>query len=230
MSEYQKVLIIIDQAAAEHPALERVMQMQFTDNTEIMLFSCIYDLVLESSFVLDPEHFDTVKRSMLDLQNNKLIDLAKSHKSQHVHFTTRVAWQESAYISDLNLISEYQPDLVIMSAHTHSQVAQWTLNSNASQLLKACPCPILFVKTAELNANGGVIAALDPTHKLSRSSQLDARVLGEAGVLAAALQADLHAVHCFDPAYWEVFLESLRSADVWTDVFPANASADNTHV
>lgn len=230
MSEYQKVLVIIDQHASSHPALERAMQLHFDDNTEIMLFCSIYDSALESSFVLDPEHFDTVKQSMLDVQSNKLIDLAKSHKTQHAHFATRVVWEESEYISDLDMVSEYQPDLVIKSTHMHSRLQQWMLNSSSSQLLKACPCPVLFVKNADLNGEGGVIAALDPTHKLSRESQLDARVLGEANALAEVLKTDLHAAHCFDPGYWDVFLESLRSADVWTDVFPANASADNTHV
>lgn len=204
--------------------------MEYASNTEIMLFTNIYNSSIESSFILDPENLDAVKQSMIDYQTKKLHQLAADSTTTNVSFTVKVVWQDTGYISDLNMIDTYQPDLVIKSCSPQSHFAHWLFSSSSSQLLKACPCPILLVRNEFLNTNGCVLTAVDPGHKLSQTSQLDNNVLKAGSKLASALGMPIHACHCFDPGYWEVFLQAIKSADIWTDVFPANPDSDNQHV
>jgi len=230
VKRFQKILVIIDQNERKQPGLARALQMQHAAETEITLFTNVYDSSIESSFILDPHNLDAVKRSLIDYQTKKLTQLSINNEVANVTFEQKVVWQESAYISDLTMVDDYQPDLVIKSCRPDNSLNLWLFNSSCSQLLKACPCPILFVKNEFLNTNGTVIAAVDPGHKLSQTSQLDSNVLHAGLTMSSSLHIPLHACHCFDPSYWDVFLQAVKSADIWTDVFPANPDADNQHV
>ena len=230
MNNFNKILLVIDHKEKDQPALVRAMQMHHAPHTEITLFSNVYNSSIESSFVLDPTNLDAVKQSMIDYQAKKLKNLAVSSKVNHVHFKVEVVWQESAYISELNMVDGYQPDLVMKSCRVQSPLTHWLFNSMCTQLLKACPCPVLFVKNEFFNTTGAVLAAVDPGHKLSQTSQLDNNILLAGHNISTAFGITLHACHCFDPGYWEIFLKSLKSANIWTDVFPAAPQSDNRHV
>ncbi|WP_395339408.1 universal stress protein [Ningiella sp. W23] len=224
MKAFKKIFVIIEQNDTEHQALYRALQLKHPANTEILLFMNVYDANIESTFMLDLDHIDLVKRSLIDYHTQKLEELACYSATDNVHFTTQVIWQDTGYISAVRAIDDYKPDLVIKSSRLASAFEQWVHGVNEAQILKSCPCPILFARESAQNhtqsKGRAVLAAVDPGQKLNEQSHLDNNVLNSALALSTALDAPLHACHCFDPSYWEMFIQGIRQTNLLTDVFP----------
>jgi universal stress protein E len=69
--------------------------------------------------------------------------------------------------------------------------------------MRVCPRPLLLTRSVSTGpGSGSVLAALDPTHAYDKPAQLDSSIAGYAAALAAALQVELHAVHCVSNAVY----------------------------
>ena len=235
MQSIKRILVVIDPSEDQQVALSRALQLAGAEPLELMLYTCVYYPVLSGNHFLSDEHIERSKQSIIQANQLKLDKLVASNSAAYLRFHTQVQWCEPIYIAIIKAARAFAADLIIKSSHKHSALTRTFFNSTDLQLLKATELPLLFVKATTSLLLGAansskVMAALDPYDELSQKGQIDNTILASAYRLANQTHQALHACHCFDPSYWEVLLESVRHANIWTEVFPANSNDSNLTV
>jgi universal stress protein E len=89
--------------------------------------------------------------------------------------------------------------LVIASLRVPALPARLWLRNTDWELIRACPCPVLLVKSNRAYRNPAILAAVDPFHAHAKPAALDQKLLATGGALARALRGTLHAFHCYLP-------------------------------
>lgn len=230
MTSLNRFLVDIDPDKESQPALNRALQFVGNSPVTIKLLSCVYSPSVLANNFLSPLQLAKTKASILQINERKLQKLAEKHASSLVKYEIEAIWHSPLYLGILEVVEAFKPDLLIKATHHHSMTARRFFTPTDWQLLKACPVPALFVKHAEWPENATVVAALDPSHNLSKESELDKRILQSGFEVANQLKAPLHACHCFDPGYWDILLEAISESGQWADVFSGNPDKDESRV
>lgn len=222
----KRFLAIIDTSSLDNDnmpfTLSRALQLATCKETEVYLLVCLHFPVIDATSLLSPAQSDDIRHALTLHYRNKLQMLTNKFSRPGVHFNYDVVWKSPPYRCIIAKITTFQPDLVLKQVNEKSTHSRCLTNATDIQLMKESIVPVLLVKQETLAASRPVLAALDPVHRLNSRNQLDNRVLETAGDIATQLTTPLHAIHCFDPDYWEILFESLRSAEIWADIFPAS--------
>jgi universal stress protein E len=230
MSSLSRFLVDIEPDEESQPALSRALQFVGNSPVTIKLLSCVYySSVLANNF-LSPHQLAKTKASILQIHEGKLQKLAKKYASPLITYEIEAIWYTPLYLGILDGVESFKPDILIKATHPHPLTARRFFTPTDWQLLKACPVPALFVKHTQWPENATVLAALDPSHNLSKESELDKRILQSGFDVAKELKVPLHACHCFDPGYWDILLEAIGESGQWADVFSGNPDKDESRV
>src|SRR5690606_31020604 len=107
----------------------------------------------------------TAQVGMVEAEKASLERLAGSLRDWGVAVDTDARWHAPPWEAVLQAVSEHRADLVVVDAldpqpmlHTRLQDADW-------QLMRRCPCPLLFVNDPEFASYGTIYAAVDPLHQ-----------------------------------------------------------------
>jgi universal stress protein E len=109
-----------------------------------------------------------------------------------------VEWDVPPHEAIVRFVLATEPDLVMAESHHHGHLARWLLANTDWELIRACPCPVWFVKSATFSRKPSVLTAVDPFHVHAKPSRLDDRILSNARHLARQLHADLAVVHAYE--------------------------------
>jgi len=109
-----------------------------------------------------------------------------------------VEWDYPIHDGIVRYIVKKKPDLLIAESHHHSQVARWFLSNTDWELIRSCPCPLWFVKTAQLPERPAILAAVDPFHAGAKPANLDGQILDVARQLKKQLRGGLTVAHARD--------------------------------
>jgi hypothetical protein len=90
-------------------------------------------------------------------------------------------------------------DLIVAECHAGCRVAPALLHLTDWELLQKSPLPVLLVKNSRPYHHPIVLAAIDPTHALSKPTRLDEGVLHAGAGIQRALRGTLHTVHAYPP-------------------------------
>src|SRR3970282_821603 len=112
----------------------------------------------------------------------------------------RVRWDYPVHESIVREVLREKSDLVVAESHRHTRLARAVLSNTDWQLIRLCPAPVLFVKTARPYERARVLAAIDPLHAHAKPAALDADILAAAQQFAAAFNGRLHAIHVYQLA------------------------------
>ena len=230
MQTIKKILVDIDPDKQQQPSLEKAIQFAKHQTVTIKLLSCVYYPSVVASNFLTPKHLETTKVAILKVNQDKLNKLIKQHAQSNVTYETEVMWHSPIYQGILKVVDSFKPDLVIKATHQHKLIARRLFTPTDWYLLKACPVPILLVKDQKWTKNTAVVAAIDPEHNLSKTSELDKSILKTGFGISSGLEMTLHALHCFDPSYWEILLEAVDKSGMWADVFSFDANQNESMV
>ena len=108
-------------------------------------------------------------------------------------------WDAVAYRGILRAARDWPADLVVVGAYERRPMLQAASPNTRLQLLRVCPCPLLWVKRSSFDGYPTILAAIDPAR--SEPEPFDRSVLGIAQALSRAFHSELRAVHAFpDPA------------------------------
>jgi universal stress protein E len=91
-----------------------------------------------------------------------------------------------------------KPDLVMAESHREGRLARLVLANTDWQLIRECPCPIWFVRSAELPRRVQVLVAIDPRHTHAKPAKLDDRLLQAARQLVGQLDGRIAVVHAYE--------------------------------
>jgi universal stress protein E len=219
MQTIRRILVDIDPDKQQQPALSKALQFAKKQPIIIKLLSCLYYPSVVASNLLTPKQLEKTQAEILKKNQAKLDKLITQHPQQNVTFETEVIWHSPIYQGILKVVDSFKPDLVIKATHQHTAIARRLFTPTDWYLLKACPVPILLVKKHQWTKNTAVVAAIDPEHNLSKKSALDKSILKTGFAISSELGMPLHALHCFDPSYWDILLEAVDKSGMWADVF-----------
>jgi universal stress protein E len=219
MQTIKKILVDIDPDKQQQPALDKALHFAKQQPITIKLLSCLYYPSVVASNLLTPKQLEKTQAEILKKQQGKLDALMTQHSQSNVTFETEVMWHSPIYQGILKVVGNFKPDLVIKATHQHKVIARRMFTPTDWYLLKACPVPILLVKSHEWTQNTSIVAAIDPEHNLSKESKLDKNILKTGFTMSSTLGMPLHALHCFDPSYWDILLEAVDKSGMWADVF-----------
>jgi universal stress protein E len=220
MQAIKKILVDIDPDKQQQLALTKALEFANKQPISIKLYSCLYYPSVVANNFLRPHQLEKTKEAILKMNQGRLDKLVKKHQHSNVSFETEVEWHSPIYQGVLKVVDTFKPDLLIKATHQHKTLARRLFMPTDWYLLKACPVPIMLVKKREWTKKTTIIAALDPEHNLSQESELDKHILKTAFGVSQQLDSPLHALHCFDPSYWEILFEAVSKGGIWGDVFP----------
>lgn len=219
MQTIKRILVDIDPDKQDQPALSKALHFANQQPLTIKLLSCLYYPSVVASNLLNSEQLEKTQAEILKKNQAKLEVLISQHAQENVAFETEVMWHSPIYQGILKVVDSFKPDLVIKATHQHTVIARRLFTPTDWYLLKACPVPILLVKNHKWTKNTTVVAAIDPEHNLSKKSELDKSILKTGFAISSGLDMPLHALHCFDPSYWDILLEAVDKSGMWADVF-----------
>lgn len=113
--------------------------------------------------------------------------------------TSHMVWDYPPHEAVVRRILETRADFVVAASVTHGLGRRLLLENTDWELIRHCPVPLLFVKSARDYARPAVLAALDPFHAHAKPAALDARLLARGAEVARLLRGRLHAFHAYLP-------------------------------
>lgn len=219
MQTIKRILVDIDPDKQEQPALSKALLFANQQPITIKLLCCLYYPSVVASNLLSKKQLEKTQAEIIKIHQTKLDKLIGQYTEDNVTFETEVVWYSPIYLAILKVVDNFKPDLVIKATHQHKAIARRLFTPTDWYLLKACPVPILLVKNHKWTKNTSVVAAIDPEHNLSQKSGLDKSILKTGFAISSGLKMPLHALHCFDPSYWDILLEAVDKSGMWADVF-----------
>jgi universal stress protein E len=230
MQTIKKILVDIDPDKQEQLALSKALHFAKNQPVTIKLLSCLYYPSVVASNLLTPKQLEKTQAEILKMNQGRLNILIAKHAQDNVTYETEVMWHSPIYQGILKVVDNFKPDLVIKATHQHKTIAKRLFTPTDWYLLKACPIPILLVKNHKWTRNTSVVAAIDPEHNLSKKSELDINILKAGFNVSSGLGMPLHALHCFDPSYWDILLEAVDKSGMWADVFSVDEHQNESMV
>lgn len=111
-------------------------------------------------------------------------------------------------------VQETGADLVVAASTTHRLAGRLFLANTDWELIRHCPCPILFVKAKGDYRRPTLLAAVDPFHENAKPANLEGRLLKSSTALARLLRGQLHIFHAYLPLAMSLIVP-LEQVPVW---------------
>jgi universal stress protein E len=106
-----------------------------------------------------------------------------------------VQWDYPIHDAIVRHIQKAKPDLLVAESHHHGMVARWFLTNTDWELIRSCPCPLWFVKTAHLPEHPAILAAVDPFHARAKPANLDGQIIDVARQLKKRISGKITVAH-----------------------------------
>jgi universal stress protein E len=182
------------------PLLDRAGRIARGLQAEVEMFLSLY----EPDLVWPLERRELLEERIaarVDEEHRRLERLADQLRDQGLKVRASVRWDYPMYEGVIRQVLRHRPDLLLVSALQTSEVPPRTLAYREARLIEACPCPLLLLKTREIYAPGGIVAAVDPLHAHETPRELDEAIIGAARTVARALaDAPVYIYHAVAPA------------------------------
>lgn len=109
-----------------------------------------------------------------------------------------VRWDYPIHEAIVRQVRQTKPDLLITDSHRHGRLARIVLANTDWQLMRDCPCPLWFVRSAELPQKLRLLVAVDPRHTHAKPAKLDDRLLQAAQGMSRQLGGQVAVVHAYE--------------------------------
>jgi universal stress protein E len=117
-----------------------------------------------------------------------------------------LVWDYPPHEAVIRRVLEARADFVIAASATHRLGQRLLLTNTDWELIRYCPVPILFVKSARDYVRPSVLAAVDPFHEHAKPAALDVQLLASGSAFAKLLRGKLHAFHAYLPLVFSVIV------------------------
>jgi universal stress protein E len=126
-----------------------------------------------------------------------------------------VRWDHPSYEAIVRQVLHAKPDLLVADSQRHRRLARLVLTNTDWELIRNCPCPLWFVRTARLPRRPNVLVTVDPSHARAKPARLDSLLLAGAGALVAQLGGKVDLLHVCETSMSTLparLLQSLRGS------------------
>ncbi len=109
-----------------------------------------------------------------------------------------VRWDYPIHEAIVRQVRRLKPDVLITDSHRHGRLARIVLANTDWELMRDCPCPLWFVRSAELPRSSRWLVAVDPRHTHAKPAKLDDRLIRTAQRAVAQLGGRVSIVHAYE--------------------------------
>ncbi len=191
------LVAMADPSAKASAALAKAAMVARRTGAEITLFHSVYSPYVAGEQFYSPDALERDIEGAVNVRKRQLDKVAASLLKDGLKARVRVRWDYPVYESIVREVMREDIDLVVADSHRHSRAARVVLSNTDWQLIRLCPAPVLFVKSAAPYERLRVLAAVDPLHAHAKPEALDHAILARGSELAATFDGQLHAVHCY---------------------------------
>lgn len=196
----KRIMAVVDPTAYTQHAVTRAVAIARSCGAALELFICDFDPALSGRRFTDSDTLASKRREFVVDRSDYLEDLADELRESGINVECHVRWDNPVYRGILARIAEAQPDLVVKDTHHHSLLHRTLLTNTDWHLIRACPVPLMLVKSSDWPTRPVIMAAIDPDHQGDQQAALDRQILDYGAFFARQTGGTLHAAHAFFPA------------------------------
>lgn len=197
MTDFNKILVVIDPSKNEQPALSRAAYLAGRTNASITAFLSIYDFSYEMTTMLSSDEREAMRNGVVTQRKEWLNEVIKPFQDKGMNITAEVTWHNRPYESIISAVEKGGHDIVFKSTHEHHTLKAVIFTPTDWHLLRKSPVPIMLVKDHDWPENGNVVAAVNCGSEDDAHKQLDVKITREALALAKAINAKVHLVTAY---------------------------------
>ncbi len=199
MTDPMEILVVMDPAAEEHPALAKAARLAEGTGARLRLFCCDHDPRLVARLFLSPDSLSAARAGFLRRQRHWLETFAEPLRQQGLVVDVEAVWDSPLHSGILTEVGLCRPDLVVKETAWHPPLRRGLLTSADWHLIHSCPVPLLLAKAAPWPSSPRIGAAVDPGHPGDPAGVLDHTILREAASLASRIGGSVSVVHAYLP-------------------------------
>ena len=196
MSQYQRLLLIINPALRHSPAIHHAAELARVSGASLHIAALLPSLDVLS--LLEQGDRDKARESYLQDHREWLKDQVKDIRNRGINVTTEVAWADDVQQEILQHVTEMQPDLLIKQVQHEPVLKRAFITPMDWHLLRHCPVPMYLVGASGHALPRKVVAAVDASDKKLQDSELNDRIIQQASSLALQCDAELHLLYACD--------------------------------
>lgn len=221
MNPIHRILVAVkDPASRSQTALVKAAQLARALDAHLELFHAITDALYAELYIKGEGSASAQELKARTRLCNRLEALAAPLRKLGTKVSVAAECDFPAFEAVIRHAKRSAADLVVAERHATHPSPHWLLHMNDWELLRACPVPLLLVKSRRPYRHPAVLAAVDPSHA-DKPAQLDEDILGLGGSLSRALRGTLHVVH----AHPQV-LSGSRATDAFSPTQAARLNAE----
>jgi len=222
MAEIAEILVVMDPAAQEHPALAKAARLAEGAGARLRLFCCDHDARLVARLFLSPDSLSAARVDFLRRRREWLETRAEPLRQQGLAVDVEAVWDSPLHAGILTEVGLARPDLVVKDTAWHPPLRRGLLTSADWHLVHSCPVPLLLVKPDPWPASPRIGAAVDPGHPGDPAGVLDHTILREAAALAGRIDGAVCVLHAYLPV--DPAVQAAVAGGMPTAVEPAAAA------
>jgi universal stress protein E len=209
--QWRSILVAVaDPFADDQPALSKAAAIARRCGATLNVFNAF--MLPQVMQVATYHSSEEVLAAAIGQRQDRLKKLAgKLRLNGGVTFTVR--WDYPPHEAIVRQILQHKPDLLVTDSHRHRRLARLVLANTDWELIRSCPCPLWFVRSAQLARRPNVLVAVDPSHAHAKPARLDGMLLSVAQGLVEQLGGNVDVLHAHEtPATLlpPALLETLR--------------------
>ena len=213
MSQYQRLLLIINPALRHSPAVNHAASLAKANGASLHIAALIstlrwLSLLGEGDRALAREHYLQAHRIWLEAQ-------AQNLRGRGIEVTTQVTWAQDIKQDIIDDVTQMQPDLLIKEIDHASVLKRALFTPLDWHLLRHCPVPVYLVGGSGLGLPRKIVAAVEVSDVESADDELNDRIIKQACSLAMQCNAELHLLYACDiSAVFLADMDGLTLADL----------------
>jgi len=196
MSQYQRLLLIINPLLRQSPALNHAAAVAKASGASLHIAALIPSLDILS--LLEEGDRKVARANYLQEHRDWLKEQAEKMQGRGIEVTTEVAWADNMRQDILDHVTEMHPDLLIKQVQHEPVLKRAFFTPLDWRLLRHCPVPVYLVGAESHALPQKVVAAVDVGDTEPSNSELNDRIILQASALALQCNAELHLLFACD--------------------------------
>ncbi|MNO44398.1 Universal stress protein E [compost metagenome] len=213
MSQYQRLLLIINPVLRHSPAMNHAAALAKASGASLHIAALIPSLKWLS--LLEEGDRELARRHYLQDHRDWLKTQAQNLHGRGIEVTTEVTWAEDMKQDIIDHVTDLQPDMLIKEIEHESALKRAFFTPLDWHLLRHCAVPVYLVGGSGFVLPRKVVAAVEVSDSESADNELNERIIKQACSLAMQCNAELHLLYACDiTAAYLADMEGLTLADL----------------
>ncbi len=198
MTQYQKILLVVDSQFRRTPAVLRASQLAQSSGAALHMVLIAKDRTIAALERFGENANGGARGALLEFYGQRMAELRRFAEQMARHVTTDMIYDDHPQRALADYVKEMKPDLVVKDVQHETRLSRLLLTPADWSLIRATSSPVLLVNSASAGIPRRVIAAVDANY--DQHTDASDLVVAAAEALAIQCDAELELVHVLEIA------------------------------